>query len=215
VSVEHLDGVGYTITTDSPRPGTVVTVAQPVVPDVPPRRLAVLGDSFSDEGFTGPNGWPRLVAQRIGADLTNLAAAGSGYVQATAHTFTYAAAALLPTDATLVVVFGGLNDDKFPLLEVRWAAAATYAAIRLRAPAARLLVIGPQWPATPPTDSIRRHRDNIAHVAADAGAAFLDPIDWFQHRPDLIGSDGWHPNDNGQRLLADRITPVAAAALTN
>ena len=47
-------------------------------------------------------------------------------------------------------------------------------------------------------------------------SVFIDPLaeGWFVGRPDLIGSDGVHPNDAGHAYLAAKIAPLIRNQLT-
>jgi hypothetical protein len=115
------------------------------------RLLTVIGDSWSSGqpgiGGLGVKGWPTLVARRkLGGDFQNWAVGGTGYVNnAGGHTFQIRAQIVAPESQT-VIVFGSLNDQTIAPASVGTAATATYQTIRSRAPGARLVVIGPQWP---------------------------------------------------------------------
>lgn len=176
------------------------------------RLLTVIGDSYSSGqpgiGGIGPRGWPAIVATRLGGDLQNWAVGGTGYVNgAGGHTFPIRAQITSPESQT-VIVFGSLNDQAFSPAAVGTAAAATYQRVRDRAPDARLLVIGPQYPNAQRPADLLAVRDAVRTAATNAGADFVDPLaeGWFDNRPDLIGSDGWHPTDLGHIYLADRIS---------
>jgi hypothetical protein len=220
--VIFLGGIGYTLTPMAgDAAGSVVTYAEPAgpAPVQPTPRLVVIGDSFSSTDHAGPAGWPVLVAAGHGLQLVNLASGGTGYVRAAASSFPYVAAAQLPGDATLVVVFGGYNDQETRPGDVEMAAHAVCAFVRRILPGAALLVVGPQWPrwqwGQPPA-SYLAIRDGVRAAALHADAAWADPLTerWFDGRPELIGPDGHHPTPTaGQQYLADQIAPHVAAVM--
>lgn len=209
---------GMLVRTATPvQPATGATVPAPAA-GVPV--LAVIGDSYSSPDWApaGPaSGWPVLVAVGLGLSLVNLAAGGSGYVHASASTFP-SAAARVPAGADVVVVFGGINDQgeaQHVPANVPAAARATFGTVRRLAPAARLIVVGPQWPYTgPPPATHLTMRDGIAAAALQHGATWLDPIadGWLADRA-LIAADGHHPNVAGHRMLAERIGGQIGAVL--
>ena len=104
-------------------------------------------------------------------------------------------------------MFGSLNDETLPPGAVGDAAAATYRTIRHRAPSARLVVIGPEWPNAQRPADLLAIRDAVRNAATAAGAEWIDPLaeGWFDRRPDLIGADGWHPTDAGHAYLTELI----------
>lgn len=181
--------------------------------------VAVIGDSYTagtDEGGLGPNSWTARTWQTLGQRglriVADVAAQGrAGYCVPGDRGSVFeelTATAVKPGDA-LVVFFGSRNDQgvKPDLLTRR--VRDTFALARRFAPSAGLLVIGPPWPSAEVPASMLQVRDVLNAAAADAGAAFVDPIRsrWFVDRPDLIGADGVHPTDAGHEYLADKIAP--------
>jgi lysophospholipase L1-like esterase len=181
--------------------------------------LWVLGDSWTDPTvypWAPAQGWPSLLAARLGLGLVNSGVSGTGYA-ATAGTpnFPAQAARGVGAGAHLVLVWGSLNDPNqgHTADETAAGAAATYALLRRLCPAAPLIVAGPQWGADPPPPELYAAREAVRAAAADAGATFLDPSGWLAGRPDLVLPDGLHPNPAGHALIADRITPELLVAL--
>jgi lysophospholipase L1-like esterase len=202
--------------------GGLLLAADPGPPaPAPPRppRVVVFGDSYSDgrRPETGEHGWVRLVARELGIETVNNAVSGCGYVDlGQGVTLPYMVTTATAPDPDLVVVFGSINDRPQSPVAVWLAAVVTFAAVRAWAPDAPLLVIGPQYPTGYVTDVMWALRGAVMEAATDAGATFVDPLteQWFADRPDLIGSDGLHPNSRGHAYLADLIGPRIAAALT-
>ena len=188
-------------------------------------RIAVIGDSYTngtDIGGRGPNAWTSVAwqtLQRQGLAVTaDVAAEGrAGYGVRGDHNslFTDLTARAVRPDDSLVVFFGSRNDQGVdpPLLTAL--THDTLAQAHRTAPSARILVIGPPWPTANVPGSVLQIRDILNGAARSVGAAFVDPIGagWFVGRPDLIGSDGVHPNDAGHGYMAGRIAPLIAAQL--
>lgn len=184
--------------------------------------VLIIGDSYtagSDEGGNGTAGWATQAAARLidqGYDLRryDLAAGGSGYVEAGPSGDTFVnLATQAPEGMELVVVFGSRNDGSQPEEVIRAAAAQTYELLLAASPEARLLVIGPPWVNDRPPAAILAARDAVEEAAVAAGATFVDPIEagWFAgDAEEFIGGDGVHPTDEGHRYLADLITPLMA-----
>ena len=180
--------------------------------------MAVYGDSYSGDGYGGnmPGGWVSTVGRALDINWANWAVGGSGYVLPhRGSTFPGAATAHPVPGADVAVVMGSLNDAAQTPQAVYQAAQQTYATIRATSPSAALIVIGPVWPNANPYPSLLPVRDAVRTAALEAGATFVDPLQegWFNGRPYLIGSDGWHPNVQGQEYLATKIRPYVAAAL--
>lgn len=180
--------------------------------------MAVYGDSYSGDGYGGnmPGGWVNTVGRWLGINWANWAVGGSGYVLPNrGSTFPLAAAAHPVPEADVVVVMGSLNDAAQTPEAAHQEATKTYATVRAASPSAVLIVIGPVWPNASPYPSLLPVRDAVRTAAQEAGATFVDPLaeGWFDGKPHLIGSDGWHPNVQGQEYLATKIRPYVAAAL--
>lgn len=185
----------------------------------PPPVVAVYGDSFTSGtgyGGLGPANWTVLVRDRLRLNLANDAVSGSAYVRVLAglhSSFPYAAAVWPVPDAAVVLLFGGVNDSQQDPNAVGMQATVQIAVARAGSPRAQIVVVAPQWPATPPTANLLAIRDQVAAAAQQPGVTYVDPSGWFQGHPDLIASDGLHPTDRGHAYLADRLAPIIADAL--
>ena len=183
--------------------------------------LVVYGDSYSAggrQGGKGHEGWPALVADGVNASLRLHAAGGAGYVngsKAADETFLDQVRGTAEPDADVVVVFGSRNDNGLPAADVKSQAVEVLDAVYAQSPSAELVVIGPAWDDDVPPDELFMVRDAVAAAAAAAGALFVDPLaeEWLLDRPELIGTDGVHPNDLGHAYLAALIEPVVHEAL--
>jgi hypothetical protein len=190
-------------------------------PSATPPLLAVYGDGYSagnDVGGQGPTGWPALVAQRTGAQLTLTAVPQAGYSASGVDGRTYLTmvnGAPVP-DADVTVVLGSRNDQPEDPAAVGTAALATFRQILLQAPETTLVVVGPVWSDDAPPAALGDVRDAVAAAAAQAGAQFVDALaeEWFAEPEGLIGLDGISPTDAGHAHLADLVTPLVSQALT-
>lgn len=211
---------------------TVVGVGFSAVLGAPPAlgegstRVAVIGDSYtagSTEGGNGPRSWPQiawqlLARQGVQVDADVAAEGGAGYGQrgTDGNIFEDLTAQAVRRNDALVVFFGSRNDQPVDPGKFTGYASDTLHLARYAAPGAKFLVIGPPWPTASPPPAVLKIRDSLREQAARINAVFIDPIadGWFVGRPDLIGSDGVHPNDAGHAYMADKIAPQILAQLT-
>lgn len=181
-------------------------------------RVVIYGDSYSGGWLArSAEGWPARLAAALDVETVNQALPGSGYVDlGNGSTFPYAATVYPQPDAAVAVIMGTQNDYAQHPDAVRLAAVVTYGAIRVRAPGAQLLVVGPYWwgEEDPPPAAVAV-RDAVRDTAAEHGLPFLDPLAerWLTCRPGLIAADGKHPSAAGYALIAERLRPVVAALL--
>lgn len=179
--------------------------------------LWVIGDSWTDpaRGGTGwRDGWPVLVAARLGLGLVNSGVGGQGYSPATgsAH-YPVQAARGTGAGAVAVIVWGSVNDRTSDPDSVREGAEHTYRLLARSCPGAPILVYGPQWWDTEPTPDLAPTRAAVAAAAEEAGLPYVDTYRWMRGRDDLMDDSGNHPNPEAHRLLADRIAPDLLWAL--
>lgn len=180
-----------------------------------PARVLVIGDSYtagSAEGGNGDDGWAALADAGLDDVTIDVSAAGgSGYTQEgqTGEDFTDLAVAAEAPPYDLIVFFGSRNDSPGKG-DVQVSASEAFAAAQEHSPDAGLLVIGPPWVDDSPPASVTASRDAVEAAAEQAGATFVDPLDrgWFGDRPELIGSDGVHPTDEGHAYMSRLIGPL-------
>lgn len=215
-----LGGLPYIVTEHTADAAGVSTVsATPVLPEERTLRLVTYGDSFTAEKLAVPEQrgptWSHIVADALGLELSNRALGGTGYTAESWGNIAFPARVAQdpPVGADVVLVFGSVNDVNFGHGVAAEAAAAadTLDAIQAAAPDAVLIVVGPQWPAAPAVPALAYQlRDVVQAAAAERGAVFVDALTWFQGHPELIGSDGLHPNDAGHRYMAALLRPTIA-----
>jgi lysophospholipase L1-like esterase len=185
--------------------------------------VVVIGDSLSTGFGTSPDwAWPTLLEndtanQAHPLQIRNASLNGSGYVTGGDGNRTFAdevAEAVTP-QANVVVFFGSENDMGADDGDLRQAATAAFARVRATAPKARIIVVGPPCYTDSPEPERLSVRDQDQAAAADAGATFIDPIreQWIVGQADvLIGPDGDHPTEAGQRYLEGKIGSILGAA---
>lgn len=192
--------------------------------EVQPERVAFLGDSYtggSGEGGVGPTGWPALVSAAQGwsfdrnGPLFN-AQGGTGFVQAGTNKQAYTGRvdAIIAANPTTVIVAGGLNDEGYSLEEISAAANDVFARLRAGLPDANIIVVGPFYPSSPPSEKIQQVRDAIFEAALANGITnVVDPLPWLDTPGIEIGEDGVHPTDAGHQAIADQMNAALAPFL--
>lgn len=182
---------------------------------LPPVRIVVVGDSLSTGYGTSPQlAWPALLSAdprfRGNVNIVNAAENGSGYLSQGDFdgTFGTQVSKSVTPDSDIIVFFGSENDIGYTPNAVHDAATATLHAAQAIAPNARLIVIGPpSYTSEPEPERLDVSRE-IQEAARDADAHFVDPISesWISGQVDeLIGPDGDHPTEAGQRYLLEHM----------
>lgn len=188
--------------------------------------VAVVSDSYTTgtkEGGLGARSWTSLAWRilnregvRVSADVAAEGRAGYGVRGDHGSVFADLTGRVVHPDDELVVFFGSRNDQGVDPDAYAEATRSTLESARRMAPAAKLLVIGPPWPTADVPEVVSQLRDILYTQARAVGASWVDPLAerWFVGRPDLIGSDGVHPNDAGHAYMADKIAPLIGTRLT-
>lgn len=198
----------------------VLIAAAPAPPSqvsagAPPVRIVVIGDSLSTGFGTSPQlSWPALLSAdsrvRDNIKIVNAAENGSGYLSQGNFdgTFGTQVSSFVTPDTDSVVFFGSENDMGYTPEALHDAAKATLTAAHAIAPNARVIVIGPPSYTPEPEPERLNVRQELQAAARDTGAYFVDPISesWISGQVDeLIGPDGDHPTEAGQRYLREHM----------
>jgi lysophospholipase L1-like esterase len=204
----------------------IVSANQPesMGPTVPQPALVFIGDftDGSNEGGVGDQNWTALVGNDIRQTRSVRVVAdgnggGSGYVvRGSSPTFSDQVRSLVTADAKVVVISGSRSDVVVETSAITAAALETYSLVHTLAPRAILVVVGPTWGTSNPSDAVLATRDALREAAAASMAYFVDPIGdaWFtKGEPGLIGSDSVHPTDAGHHRISELMTPIVTAAL--
>ena len=173
-----------------------------------PLNAAFLGDSCTtglQHQIRAPLG-SALVAQKMAWFEHQFSHGGNGYYRGDPN-FLALTDQVAESHPDVVVVAGGFVDAIDPAYNPDAVAAAvfeTYRALRDRLPNARIIAVGP----TTPYSISARIVQVDADVQAAAGAVSAQYISLLVPpviTPDMVDSDGVHPNDAGHAAIADRI----------
>jgi hypothetical protein len=140
-----------------------------------------------------------------------------GYTEVKGKSFGTEIQRKVNADTDIVVLFGGTYDTQ-SLDSLPQAVADTLSDIRVVAPRAEVIVVGPAWARGGPAPDSFLAVDGILRDAAVLdNSEFVDPIaeGWFDGRDDVLADDEVHLSDAGHRIieerLADRVVDAAAA----
>ncbi|MCH1884294.1 SGNH/GDSL hydrolase family protein [Agrococcus sp. ARC_14] len=181
------------------------------------RPVAVfIGDSYTVGAGTtlSGTGFPVILGTLRDWEIVNLGVSGTGYAKS--HDASWCEtggcpdyAGVIPDavsyDPEVVVVSGGRNDLARSTAELEPAVTEFYTQLREALPDARIIVTSPIWDDPPPPRALLELSDIVEREADRIGAEYLDLGDPLEGRPDLIASDGLHPNEDGLQLIAERI----------
>ena len=170
--------------------------------------LAVLGDSFSasSDASSGPE-WPAILGQSLDWRVVTDAQDVTGYLyRRGGKPFGERVPALMGQHPDVVVVAGGLFDlGAYPLPEVADAADKVVKEIARSAPRAHVVLVSPFSSRGEPGPLTLELTADLRKVAEANRVQYVDATRWLPPGGDLFGSDGLHPNEQGQQLLADRM----------
>ncbi|MCS5723235.1 SGNH/GDSL hydrolase family protein [Herbiconiux sp. CPCC 203407] len=178
--------------------------------------VTFLGDSYTG-GSRQDSGedarYPKLVGEALDISVHSAGLGGSGYVAVgTANKALPTLVNKIHVDSDVVVVFGSRN-DKAGYQAVYDAASGMYGRIRERFPDAKLVAVGPAWPASVTPDFVIESDNAVRDAAAENGATYVSALEWLKGDPALIGADNVHPNDAGHAYLAAQFEQIVRAAL--
>ncbi|OUM40861.1 SGNH/GDSL hydrolase family protein [Arthrobacter sedimenti] len=203
----------------------VAPPSRPTMPPLPPgSKVLFIGDSWAQGvgAIDQVNGnWAALTADHFGWDRTIDGIGGTGFTRGGG-----AGGGAIGTDnkqyvnrldrwiaegmnPDLVVLEGGLNDDKADPAVLRAAVRQAVEKAKTAWPGAAVLVIGPAAPQ-PLASMIKRMAEPIRIGALDAGAFSIQPVleNWFTsgNSPQfLLPGDGAHVNDIGHQYTSERV----------
>ncbi|WP_345481922.1 hypothetical protein [Amnibacterium soli] len=143
--------------------------------------VAVIGDgstSSAGSGVTATQRWTALLESSLGGTVDADAAGGMGYAAKSRSGGTFVqAAGDVPSNAKVVVFFGGAADSNIAPLSLAKAATNAYAAAMQQAPDAKILVVGPAISSGVDTTDLATIRDTLRGAAALVQATWIDPVD--------------------------------------
>lgn len=177
------------------------------------RSVYAIGDSWAAGLYSDPaHALIQDAADDLGATATVDGESGSGYLAHPGRTRTYPdRAQRIPagTDADLVIVQGGSNDDRADLDALPAAIARTVAAIRRALPHASVVLLGPGPDPWPVTDRQREVDRRIVAAAARLHVRAVSPLQegWFTAGDvdDILDPVTAHPTVQGDAVLGAQL----------
>ena len=118
--------------------------------------------------------------------------------------------AVVATGAQIVVVSGGRGDVGVSATQFRGDVRATFAGIHAGLPKARIIVVSPTWGNDPVPARLTALISIVKSEAARVGATYLDIGEPMFGHPNMVGVDGWHPNDAGHAAIAAAVEKALA-----
>lgn len=204
--------------TGAPMPTASPSTSPATPPSSTEPQVAVfIGDSYTVGSGTSLSGtgFPAMLGELRDWEVVNLAIAGTGYATARDESWCPPAGCLdyagvipgaVAHDPDVVIVSGGRNDlGRNSTAELEAPVADFYTELRAALPDARIVVTSPIWDDPPPPRALLELSDIVQREAARVGAEYLDLGDPLEGRPELIAPDGLHPNEEGLRVIAERI----------
>jgi len=176
--------------------------------------VVFFGDSWTEGYSAEPHakGFAYLVGEQMVWDFTVDGRAGTGYANGGngGKTFIDRMETVTDTDAQLLILQGGLNDESQPLPAVKRAISDTLEAAKFHYPNARIIVLGPAPSSLPLTDSLRAIDDALKSAASAQGIRYISPIAerWITRGnwANVISVEGlYHPSTAGHEYLASRL----------
>ncbi len=174
--------------------------------------LGVIGDSFAAGtalGGAGGQGFPMMIAERVGWRWGTTAIGGTGYVAQLPGTSLYDAGQvdrMVAVRPDVLVVEGSQNDGRADVGAIGTAATALYARLRGALPHTRIVVVGPVASNSAQAAALSRLDARVGEAARAAGLPYVDAIaeGWFTDaQAPLIGEDHIHPTWAGHQRIAD------------
>lgn len=172
--------------------------------------VSVVGDQYTT-GTKADSGakseWPALLATALNAQVKTYAAAGAGFVTKGSGGATLVTeASKVDPASTVVVLFGGTNDQPVSSLTVASAATNAIKAAHTRAPKAKIVVVGPASGQATPPQSLTAIRDTLRVAANVQKAKWVDPISggWLSSSASLTDGSG-NPTNQGEKVLETQL----------
>lgn len=189
----------------SPSPSEAET--KPTPEPKPKPVVAVLGDSYSVEhpASTGPE-WPRMLGDAFEVEVHTEAVDDGGYVSAGAgRPFGAHVPDVLGHEADVIIVAGGVDDvGAWPTSQIAIAADDVISRLVEGAPDAQVVVVSP-FSNGPPGPLTNEFDTSLVQITERLRLPYVDATEWLAESGGFFAPDGQHPNDKGQRVLAERM----------
>lgn len=184
-------------------------------------KVDVIGDSLSTGYRTPGDTWPDqaqalIDSEGLNASITTAAENGAGYVKtgSSGDVFLDLINRVVTSQAQIVVVFGSDNDAGQSGLQP--AVTAALARVKVLAPEATIIVVGPTSESDDPAGALTAIRTTLAAQAAAIDAHFVDPValGWFQgDSSQFLTTDLEHPNTAGEVYLAEQMNSIISPVI--
>jgi len=201
------------------KPAPATASAPPPVPLV-----AFIGDSYSaGSGSPDPlQRWTTLTSQKMGWVERNFAVPGTGYVnegkpgtcgKPACPRYAGVVSEVVKAGPSIVVISGGRNDVWYAPDDVRASVADLVAQIHRGLPHAKLVITSPLWDARPAPATMQSVIAAVKGAAEASGTPYAELGEPLAGHPDLIFTDGVHPNVAGHAAISDAAAKAITAAL--
>jgi hypothetical protein len=176
-----------------------------------------LGDSYTAGAGASQvdKSAPYLLAQHYGWRPVDLAHGATGYISSPSDpgqfwcglehcpSYTESIAAAAAANPDFVIVNGGRNEVAISGTS-RWSQGVKdfYTALRRSMPHSTIIATSPIWDDSPTPPEIEAMREVVRQAVTAAGGRFIDLGEPLLGHPDLVASDGIHPNDAGNEAIA-------------
>lgn len=169
-----------------------------------------IGDSYiQGRGAGSPiSRWTTVLSGEKGWSETNLGIGGTGYVAAAGDRTPYSESIqkAVAANPLTVIVSGGRNDVTIPMTSVVPAIDKFYDDLRAALPGAKIIALSPLWDSTEPPANLQTIASTVEAAASRVNAHYVDLGQPLQGHPEMITSDGVHPNDAGYAAIAQAVS---------
>ena len=205
--------VGALESTPAPPASALNYTAKPIerTPQMLNPKVVFIGDSFiggSEMGGNRAANWSRVASRDLGWAGCSFGVGGSGWTTGM-NGWTYGARIdwALSRKPSAIVFANGISDLGRGFDTTAPAMDDALSTLRAKAPDLPVIVVGQIKVRDEQSPFIEQMNKNLAEVAADHDAIFIDATSqgWFDGEArDLLGSDRFHPTNAGHVHLAQR-----------
>ena len=188
--------------------------------------VAVIGDSYSAGTGAGDKSqsWVGRLAFNQAWNVTNAARGGTGYVRSVSADALKACGLdycpsypemindVVAANPEIVIVAGGRNDSRYPEADEAAAIQSFYEKLQAALPSAKIVAFNAWWDSTAPPASIPAMSAAIKSSVESVGGTYIDAGQPLGSRPELITTDGVHPNPAGHKALFEAALAKLQAA---